>query len=261
MQAITSSRASSRSVAPAAHRGVTTSPMIRINIKDGQISSRRFHPTSHQQNETQHKGAAALLPGHRRQRVIASSSAAAGGAAFNADADGSKSNYTDCTISLTKAIIGAGQWSGGCTPSSSKHNRRNKDTLAAHAVSLLCLLSRTHPRHDAHPLRLQPAGLEPGQCDAGGRGAGVLLDHGHHGAGGSCASLAAAGGTGSIMAGLRPQPLVALPDRGGAAATSCRMFRVRQRLVRAATHHWWGVCWAQLVKACCRRRCLGSALV
>lgn len=143
MQAISSSRASSRLVAPAAHRGVSSSPMIRINIKDGQISSRRFHPTSHQPNEAQHKGAAALLPGHRRQRVIASSSAAAGGAPFNSDAGGSKSNYTDCTISLTKAIIGAGQWSaGGCTPSSSssKHNRRNnKDTLAAHALCCCCV--------------------------------------------------------------------------------------------------------------------------
>lgn len=128
MQAISSSGASTRLVAPAAHRGVTISPMIRINIKDGQISSRRFHPTSHQQqqNEAQHKGAAALLPGNRRQRVIASSSAAAGGAAFNSDAGGSKSNYTDCTISLTKAIIGAGQlWLGGCcTPSSSRSSKR-----------------------------------------------------------------------------------------------------------------------------------------
>jgi hypothetical protein len=83
-------------------------PMIRIHIKDGQISSRNFHPVPQQQQQGQFDQPRQQRPAvaGQRRRVITSSTA--GGAAFNSDAVGAKSNYMDCTISLTKAIIGAG---------------------------------------------------------------------------------------------------------------------------------------------------------
>jgi hypothetical protein len=101
--------------APVPHRatlGVT--PMIRIHIKDGQISSRRPYVTPQQQQDqacSSKPGSGAAAAGQRR-RVIASSTA--GGAAFNSDASAAKSNYWDCTTALTKAIIGAGQLSNRC---------------------------------------------------------------------------------------------------------------------------------------------------
>jgi hypothetical protein len=99
--------------------------MIRINIKDGQISSRRFHPsTQPQQQQHEQGGQAPWVAAAQRRRVI-TSSAAAGGAAAGGDAGGAaKSNYMDCTISLTKAIIGAGQCNRKGHPTSREPRQR-----------------------------------------------------------------------------------------------------------------------------------------
>lgn len=84
--------------------------MIRINIKDGQISSRRFHPSTPPQQQQHEQGGQAHRAAAAQRRRVITSSAAAGGAAAGGDAGiAAKSNYMDCTISLTKAIIGAGQ--------------------------------------------------------------------------------------------------------------------------------------------------------
>jgi hypothetical protein len=88
--------------------------MIRIHIKDGQISSRRPYVAPQQQKQqdqacSSKSGSAAA---GQRRRVIASS--AAGGNAFSSDAGSAKSNYWDCTTALTKAIIGAGQSGNRC---------------------------------------------------------------------------------------------------------------------------------------------------
>jgi len=83
--------------------------MIRINIKDGQISSRKYHPAMQQQQEQEkRRWQPAAAAGQSRRRVITTSTA--GGAAFSSDSGAAKSNYWDCTTALTKAIIGA----GGC---------------------------------------------------------------------------------------------------------------------------------------------------
>lgn len=82
-------------------------PMIRINIKDGQISSRKYHPAMQQQQEQEkRRWQPAAAAGQSRRRVITTSTA--GGAAFSSDSGAAKSNYWDCTTALTKAIIGAG---------------------------------------------------------------------------------------------------------------------------------------------------------